>query len=428
MEQTLQPNLRTPRSDSFGAPAGAGRDTIININHTEPAIPTAPIIMQQPQAPAYPQSDYGPRMGGNIADVPQQAIEMKPVTKTTVNWGAVVKGALIVTGVVVAGVVGWWALSTAASWALATPLGAGVASALTPAVTAASNGLAYLGGFLTEVPGIIGSFFSGIGTGLGLTSAATGAAAAAVPTGAITSGAGAIGLGAGLGVSTMALAPQLGHLNLTQQTTTHVANLPDHAAAASVTPEVPHQDGGLFHNLFSSKSQAAQAAAADATPPDMPDTRDAPPSVVNASAVQKSLEQINHAHGADHMASELSHHAAHGSEHHASGSLHLPHLPHFGHRHEDAGHADVADANDNSNSPDMPDHDEAPTSRRRNWRDRMMGATNYQQAFQSTGSHGAAIRASQSAGTPIQPRASEFSQALHDDRMRLEASLADNNR
>lgn len=419
MVQPIQSGLNMPRGASFAAADGVDADTIININHQEAPQTTAPIIVQQPQptyTPAVPQPTYAPapRIGGNIADVPRQTIEMKPVTKHSVNWGSVVKGALIVTGIVVAGVVGYWALSAAAGWAVTTELGIATVNALAPAVTAAGNGLAYLGGFLSNVPAIIGGFFSGAAQALGLTTAIAPATAAT-----ISGSAGAVGTGIGLGVSTVALADQLGHLDLLHNTPTYTAT---HTVDPTIT--TPHHDG-LLSGLFSKKA-AVMNHAADASMtlevPDVPESSSS--NLANAEAARRSIEHANHAAAhANQTAAELGHHSL---EHHdAHGAFHLPHLG----RHENAGshHEPSADHQDSA-SPDVDIPDEAPGSRRRNWRDRLTGANNYQQAFQSTGSHGAAIRASQSVGTPIQPRANDFTQALQDDRVKLEAALGDNNR
>jgi hypothetical protein len=438
MVQPIQSGLNMPRGASFAAADGADADTIININHQETPQTTAPIIVQQPQptytpavpqptytpavpqptyTPAVPQPTYAPapRIGGNIADVPRQTITMKPVTKHSVNWGGVVKGALIVTGIVVAGVVGYWALSAAAGWAVGTPLGVATVNALAPVVTAAGNGLAYLGGFLSNVPAIIGGFFSGAAQALGLTTAI---APATVAT--ISGSAGALGGGAAAaGVTALGGAAALESVHLFDHTPTHVAVATPIDANHDIT--TTHTHGGMFDGIKSMFTGGTpnHGAAADVGVPESGSAN-----LANAEAARRSIEHANHAAAhANQTAAELGHHSL---EHHdAHGAFHLPHLG----RHENAGshHEPSADHQDSA-SPDVDIPDEAPGSRRRNWRDRLTGANNYQQAFQSTGSHGAAIRASQSVGTPIQPRANDFTQALQDDRVKLEAALGDNNR
>jgi hypothetical protein len=221
--------------------------------------------------------------------------------------------------------------------------------------------------------------------------------------------------------ATVALAPHLSGIDLTHQTTTQVAttNLHDHAVSAT-TPVVPHHDGGMFSGLKSMFTSNATDHAAATDMVDVPESGSA--NLANAAAAQRSIEHANHAAAhANQTAAELGHHSL---EHHdAHGAFHLPHLG----RHENAGshHEPSADHQDSA-SPDVDIPDEAPGSRRRNWRDRLTGANNYQQAFQSTGSHGAAIRAMQPQGSSITPRASEFSQALNDDRAKLDAALGDN--
>ncbi len=446
MVQPIQSGLNMPRGASFAAADGVDADTIININHQETPQTTAPIIVQpQPTyTPAVPQPTYAPapRIGGNIADVPRQTIEMKPVTKHSVNWGGVVKGALIVTGIVVAGVVGWWALSTAAGWAMSTPLGVATVNALAPVVTAAGNGLAYLGGFLSNVPDIIGKFLFGAAQELGLTTAIAPATA-----GAIASGAGATGAGIGIaGATAFGGAAALESVHLFDHTPTHVAVATPIDANHDIT--TTHTHGGMFDGIKSMFTGGTpnHGAAADVGVPESGSAN-----LANAEAARRSIEHANHAAAhANQTAAELGHHSL---EHHdAHGAFHLPHLGHHTKEapHEDNGVAELsenaahsplrkifsrhgnneptADHNDNA-SPDVDMPNEAPgVSRRRNWRDRMTGANNYQQAFQSTGSHGAAIRASQPVGAQVQPRASEFAQALSDDRMRLDAALGDNNR
>ena len=414
MATPVQTSLDDATDDALAAPTSANADTIINITHDPasgqitPAAPPNPAprppisqvinqttVLPPQQAPAAPPSR-------RIGDVPRnyaqsqssqqtQRIDTNSVRQTTtskvvpghktINWGGVIKGAAIIATVVVVGVVGFWALSSLTTWALGVPwvnsLVASTTSLMTPLITSAGNGLAWLGGFAMHIPAAIGGFFSNMFVAMGAgSSAAVAGAAAAAPTftaiAPVAHAAGIIGTGAAVAGGLAVAAPALDHLNLIGHTQPHVATTvtTDPASTASA---MPHNES-ILSNLFASKTAA-----------------------VNSSQLSDASMAHEAAH-TSHTAAELGHHSLeshHGAEDLANYSPGMP-----------------------TNSPNSLNGKRDSAS----WRDRMIGASNYQAALQSTGSHSAAVNASRP-DTAVASRAADYTQALNDDRAKLDAAL-----
>lgn len=178
-----------------------------------------------------------------------------------INWGAVVKGAAIVTAVVVAAVIVYplavSAATSALAWASSSPVLGPVIGAVQAAGTWALHGLAYGAHWLA-------GFASGAWGAIAPAAVVAGHAAPAALTGAqIAAGAHGIGAVAASGTlvaGAVAAAPTLGHLPLFD---------PSHTVTTHTMTAVPMADGGhqaqtdeaSLGSLLASKTSAIHAAS-----------------------------------------------------------------------------------------------------------------------------------------------------------------------
>ncbi|PZP87096.1 MAG: hypothetical protein DI582_01120 [Azospirillum brasilense] len=238
-------------------------------------------------------------------------------TSREINWGSVVKGAAIVAGVVLVGVVGFAFLSGAVTGlvggiAADSLVGAtitGTANILGPLGTAIGNAASYTFNFAGGALGEFGSMLFG-------SSAATGAAAASTATvsaehaGAIGSAVGAAGAGAAVAVAAPIAAKSIAALPMTE-------TIAHHSPITQTVPVTGLEDGSLASALTAKKKVAmfqtgfvgGDHAHADSVPdmaeiPEIPEEQVASHSTANAKAVASKI-----IHHAGHSA-EAAHHGA----------------------------------------------------------------------------------------------------------------------
>lgn len=430
MTQPVQTASPTTRGLTAGADGSTGADTNIYINTHDPVAPPttlapvekAPVIAPPPPSVINQTTNVTapePQPPVAIADIPRNyatttetrtettlpapaeyATHTDTVTKKSINWGKVVKGAAIVLGVVAVAVVGFYALSALTTWALGTETGAAIYTAVSPAVTAAGEGLSWFGGFVGHVPAAIGAFFSHA-LGLSAASAAATTTAAALAPGTIAAASTTAGyIGAGLAGATgvVMATPALEHLNVTDHATTTIAHT------------VPVDPGTLdAHHHTVGQDQFVPN-----------------PNMLATKNTLITHEAMNHdlAH-ASHTAAELGHHSLHATAHHPTDNHHF--IGHSTDHREHTDHDQAAGSDDSM--PDTPDDGPQNSARRRSWREKLLGSSqnSYQQAYQTSGSHSTAVQASgggRNAGT-ITPRDANFATALNDDRARLETALGE---
>ena len=408
------PAAASTESPAFEAPtstASAGQDTTIYINHestspTAPAAapaPTSQVINQtpvmEPGAPAQAQAQAqattiadipgmqaqrereaaaaGPRIGQAEIDTPER---IATVTQKTINWNGVVKGALIVTAVVVAAAVAFTAIPALASWAMGfhavNSTVAVTANLAHPIIATVGSGLHWVAGFAPNILPAIGGMFTHLFGALGIGGVS---AAGVAPTIAVTAGhtgIGALALGGTVGVGTVIATQHFDHTHLIDQTQ---AQIPVHDHPITTAADT-HPSEGFIPNMLAGKTSALTS---------------------------------HHMNEASQDAAELGHHSMHEHEpqHHSIAEHH--------------------DNHSNDDTPDMPDNDgklrRAPT---RSWRERLTGSSNsYQNALQSNnGSYSAAVESTRSGQPAIAPRGSDFAQALNADRARLDAALGESAR
>jgi hypothetical protein len=329
--------------------------------------------------------------------MPRGASTVKTTSHTEINWGGIKKGAIIIGAAVVVGVVGFYAASAAASWALTQPAISAVAATIGQAAAPVMSGLSWLGGFLGHVPGIIGGFVGGVfGAGSGVAVTAAGASTVATSAGVAAAG----GLGA---AALMHSVPSLENIHLL-----------DHSQTMVSTPiDVPL-------GAHSSELHADLAT-------------------LNANAVDTSHHNFHSAEHTNHLSWDLGHHSLHLANHKVqaqqaavdatSSNRHsLSDFLHLG-GHKETTNGDHAQHEDLS-APDADvDMDDFAKSRRqpRSWKERA-SKNSYTEALNASGSHSAAVLANRSAAPAIAPRASEFTTALDNDRAKLDAALGEPSR
>jgi hypothetical protein len=132
-------------------------------------------------------------------------IPAKPASKP-IQWGKIVKGAAIITGVVVAAVVGYLAFHFVAGMLLAntavSAVAATTAAAAEPALGLLGQAAAYIQGFLGGIASHIGAAL-GIGSSAALTASQTATASTAL---------GMVGAGAAVAIAAPIASHQLNHL------------------------------------------------------------------------------------------------------------------------------------------------------------------------------------------------------------------------
>lgn len=436
MTQPVQPAFPYVREPSADAGDGTSADTNIYVTTHDPVTPpttlppveSAPVIAPPPSiitqttniTTPEPQPLPQPQPVA-IADIPRNyatttettttstapapveyATHIDTKTHTSINWRKVVKGAAIVVGVVAVAVVGFYALSAATTWALGTETGAAIYTAMEPAITTVANGASWLGGFLGHVPAAIGGFFThALGfTAAASTTAATAATAATVAPATVAAASTAAGyVGAGIaGAAGIVMAgPALEGTHVVDQATTQIA----HTVPVDPGTMDTHQHSMGQDQFVPNPNLLANKQA-----------------LIGAHDLH-SMEHANHA------AAELGHHSLHATSHHNAGH-HI--IGHDTHQREHNDH-DQSSAGDDS-MPDTPDDEPHSPARRRSWRDKIFGANSsnsYQQAYQASGSHAAAVQASaptRSTNSIPQPSAS-YAQDLNQQRAQLEAALSE---
>lgn len=385
MESTQQ----TPVNAFYGNADGSAdnADTRITINQPprgaagSPVIaPFQPVLATQPApAPApverietisYP-ADSGERIGA------QDIAQTKQETTTTVthekqiNWGGILKGVAIVGAVVLVGVVGFYAASAAAGWALGTPAVASLAAStqaiVTPIATTIGTAAASAAGFLSNGVAIGANFIAGL----------TGTTGAVFTAGAATqSGVGMLVGGGAAAVAAHTAVPALGDIHLTTQADVahHTTTLtPDHSTTTAHSDHASSSEhsGNIFSDIFASKS-----------------------ALTGTHALEGSAHMAEHLEHAQHSAVELGHHSTH-ADHAASAST---------------GHAN----NMSSELADGGEHKET----RKSWMDRVGG-------HRPAMAGGFASNIAQKSPSQITSRGTNFSQALDTDRANLEAALGE---
>lgn len=166
------------------------------------------------------------------------------VTRKTINWGAVVKGAAIIAAVVVVAAVGFVALQALAAAALATPAGASAAATAIQIGTPIANGLQTAVAFLGQLHPLawVSSFFAPIGQALGFSATALSATQAA----AVTQAASIAGAGAATALAAPIAGHHLGNLNFTHTVTVpldpsaHALHQTTHAAQMMEVSHLSH--------------------------------------------------------------------------------------------------------------------------------------------------------------------------------------------
>lgn len=233
-------------------------------------------------------------------------------TNREINWGSVVKGAAIVAGVVLVGVVGFAFLSGAVTGVVGgiaadSVVGAtitGTANILGPLGTAIGNAASYsisfAGGALSE----FGTMLFGSSAGATGAAAASTATVSAAHAGAIGSAVGAAGAGAAVAVAAPIAAKSIAALPMTE-TIVH------HSPITQTVPVTGMEDGSIASALTAKKKVAmfqtgfvgGDHAHADSVPdmaeiPEIPEEQVANQSTTNAKAVASKI--IHHAgHSAD---------------------------------------------------------------------------------------------------------------------------------
>lgn len=347
--------------------------------------------------PGAPRS-YVPAPVPNFTPIPQTHPAYAPPATTThtvveskphssINWGGVAKGVAIVAAVAVAGVAVYAAGAAIAGWAMASPAisaaAATVASAVEPAVALATEGGAWLSGFIGHIIPATGSFIGGLfGAGeVALTAAQTTAATSTI--GAVTAG-GAIAVAAPHAFSA------LEHTNLIDHHTT------EQVVATTTTPEVntPAQHSYAAADIASDLA-SLDAAAVGAQQSMHPNTHLGHPDATHLHSAEHDV----------HMAYDVGHHARHTMEHYshaARASAAAPAAtPSSAYVPEDATLADT-------------DTDHAQRIARRSWKDALAaGGTNDYM------SHAEAVQARRGSAPVIAPR-NGFANSV--DAERLEAA------
>lgn len=371
---------------------GVNADTNITVNAPPRASSERPkfqlpargsdtVIAEQPVA--HPGGPFGPPAPPATPTVSTRAVNR-------LNWGKIVKGALIVTAVVVAAyvtlgfasglvhsaIMGLGAESTVASGlAVVTNTASSVAGTVGGW---ASTGLAYAGGFVETIgASLFGSSAASIAPAL-LTPAELAGTASAVSTGAGALAAGGVAAGGALVAKAALTQPMVDHVH---QTVLH-------------TPPAPTglEDGNVATALGAKKQAAIHA------------------SVAGAGHDNHNAEVL--AQKAASTASKMAHHAAHESEH----------------AHRDQAEVEMGD----HEGADI-DADNAETDHRsrhalrqglqaqRSWAADRARGSNYSRALHETGSHADAVRAASMPTERPSPRHAAFTEQLDHGR-----ALADN--
>ncbi len=317
-----------------------------------------------------------------------------PKSKSThkVNWGGVVKGVAVVSAIALAGVGLYYGGAAVTEWALANPTVNGIVGSIgtfiEPAVTWITNAGNWLAGFITEIPHMIGNFFSGAFGSVGLGNATVNIGTSAATVGTIAAGAGIAGASAHL-------LPHLDHTTLMTHGHTIVPGTDQVHVTSTVTT-----DPVVTHHAAKHASSTSFDMALDS---DMSNDI-ASQNIANAQAAHAST----HAHAAHdvHQAAELGHH-----------SMHLSHMK-MKHAALHGANADtqqdIGDASNDVAAPDV-DIDEADIAKfsqrqpRSSWRNLLSGGR----------------KTSESHASNVSKRNSEFASALDADRAKLEALTAD---
>lgn len=395
------------------APNADAADTNIYVS---PAPRPAPAPAPAPEfKPSYTITTQAPEP----APISTQTVVHEPVTQTVtrhtpatthtsthkdINWGGVVKGALIVTGVVLVGVAAFYGVSALAGWAMSTSAGSAVAGTMEPIVSSVGGALSTAGhwaaGFVGHIPGAIGGFIGGLFGAGEVAVTAAGAATTANVAGVVAAG--------GVGAAALAhTAPDLENIHLTQQHTTTVTT-PGHTEVQTVAAHATHTHSNI----------ATDAAAA----PDMLDSDFSPElATANANAVTAAQQNLHANHAlehASHQAWELGHHSMHLANHKAHVAAHTMDTDVIGSQQEMGDQVSAEDV-----AAPEPDVDGLDWKRGtvRGWRSKLSGNSSKAQYA----SHAEQVMANRAASQPITSRGSNFSEALDADRERLANAMGE---
>ncbi len=277
-------------------------DTTINVNGGGGNVPPRPDF----RAPSRPTTTHtttttrtpihsAPRAGGVVVD-----------THREINWGGIVKGAALVAGVVLVGVVAFSVVPAAL-----TSLGViGPGGLLTGAIEAASPVLSTAGGYLMQGLNFLDDFVFTLGgnilnaVGLGGAASSAGAAASAASAatvGAVNTATGAIAAGATVAFG----APMAIKSILATPTTTLVDT-------AHITAPTGIDNGGVSQTHTTTVTHPTQTHQSTADHPllnDMPDLPD---------VVDPNYGHVNDEAAAAMKTAKVAHHAAHHAEHRAT--------------------------------------------------------------------------------------------------------------
>lgn len=396
-----------PQADTniFVTPAPRPQAPAPTVPEFRPPIFTAPVATPAPvfTAPtATPASVYTT----TTTTTTPGTITTREKKKSNIKWGSVIKGVAIVTAVALVGVGAYYGVSAAASWVLGQPLVAasieGVASFMTPIANGLTNAGLWFTGFIGEVPGIVGGFFSEL---FGIAGTATGGAAVAATA----------GTAAATTVNTAGVASTVGAAGA------GIAVLGTAKVAIPALANTPYFD--QTNSLVTSSTAPTTSVHTDTGP-------------LTADANHANIGIDGHGSHDSHLAADLGLHSQHIAHQkaHIAGQQHSGFLNQILHAKKTAIASAQTDS-DKAASEDVsapePDfaEDEVLQSRKRegrSWKERFLGSNPYSNTLKSTGSHEAAILANRSNNkTEIASRGNSFSDALDADRARLDNALAD---
>jgi hypothetical protein len=370
-------------ADTASALDAANADTNITINQGARNAPPPPEFRAatRPRAQVVSERPATPTQANTPTPYRAPTPQVSTRTVSRVNWGGIVKGALVVTAVAVVAIVGAGIVAGFVGSAL-TSLGAsaaagGALAATTSTISSVGTSLAGAAeAGLTSIGGFVSGLFSGL-FGAGTATAATTTTLAA-NTGAISTGVGALAAG-GIAAAAAPMAKAVLSTPMVDHVTQTVVS----------TPPAPTglEDGGHSATLAAKKSVLAEHAS-------QADTGHDSHNVTDEMMAQKATS----------TASKIAHHAAHSEE-----------------------TTEIADA------PDAPE-EAAPHQRSRTalaqglqsqskWAERTSHGSNYSHALQSTGSHAEAVHAAAPAAPTVAPRDAAFTEALNHERAELDATL-----
>lgn len=308
-----------------------------------------------------PQPSRPPVLNPPLQQRPQA---VRPPARQGVNWGGIIKGVLLVTAVVFVA----FCATAFLSGAIGYLVGAAVAvPVVAHTVNAGAGILGPIGHSLSTMATGVGHWLSGFfghfAAHLGIGSAAAAPTVAPATTSAISTALTGLGVGTGLALGVPFVAKHMAAAPVIDPNLHHAAQAPNTL-----------DDGGAAAaaTMSAKKTQAAQAAAQGQAMdlPDMPDE-------IAASQSQARAMKLD------------------------QGAMTAPER-----------RASVAALRRSTDASQA-------------WTDRTIAEkTNYSSTLAETGSHGEAVRAGQGERRAPQPRQSEFSAQLDQDRAALDAALA----